>query len=351
MFTSAVRGKRPLIWVLFACFTALAPAGVFAADSAVVIMYHRFGESRYPSTNTTIEQFRAHLRELKDGNYVVKPVPEILAAIRSGTELPDKTVGITIDDAFSSVYKIGWPMLRRAGLPFTLFVATEPLDRKTSGYMSWDQLRELHKAGVTIGSQTATHLHMPHATDQQNKVDLEASNARFKAELGFIPKIIAYPYGEYSLAVGKVTKAAGFDVGFGQHSGAIYKGSDFLYLPRFAFNEAFGDIQRFRLAIRALPFKVSDLTPADPYLKNKQNPPPFGFTVDGEAVKRLSRIACYATRQGKVNVERLGERRIEVRAPKAFSPGRTRMNCTLLEKNGRWRWLGMQYLVPKPKRN
>ena len=154
MFTSAVRGKRPLIWVLFACFTALAPAGVFAADSAVVIMYHRFGESRYPSTNTTIEQFRAHLRELKDGNYVVKPVPEILAAIRSGTELPDKTVGITIDDAFSSVYKIGWPMLRRAGLPFTLFVATEPLDRKTSGYMSWDQLRELHKAGVTIGSQT-----------------------------------------------------------------------------------------------------------------------------------------------------------------------------------------------------
>jgi peptidoglycan/xylan/chitin deacetylase (PgdA/CDA1 family) len=217
--------------------------------------------------------------------------------------------------------------------------------------MSWDQLRELHKAGVTIGSQTATHLHMPHATDQQNKVDLEASNTRFKAELGFIPKIIAYPYGEYSLAVGKVTKAAGFDVGFGQHSGAIYKGSDFLYLPRFAFNEAFGDIQRFRLAIRALPFKVSDLTPADPYLKNKQNPPPFGFTVDGEAVKRLSRIACYATRQGKVNVERLGERRIEVRAPKAFSPGRTRMNCTLLEKNGRWRWLGMQYLVPKPKRN
>lgn len=351
MFTSAVRGKRPLIWVLFACFTALAPAGVFAADSAVVIMYHRFGESRYPSTNTTIEQFRAHLRELKDGNYVVKPVPEILAAIRSGTELPDKTVGITIDDAFSSVYKIGWPMLRRAGLPFTLFVATEPLDRKTSGYMSWDQLRELHKAGVTIGSQTATHLHMPHATDQQNKVDLESSNTRFKAELGFIPKIIAYPYGEYSLAVGKVTRAAGFEVGFGQHSGAIYKKSDFLYLPRFAFNEAFGDIQRFRLAVRALPFKVSDLTPADPYLKNKQNPPPFGFTVDGEAVKRLSRIACYATRQGKVNVERLGERRIEVRAPKAFSPGRTRMNCTLLEKNGRWRWLGMQYLVPKPKRN
>jgi peptidoglycan/xylan/chitin deacetylase (PgdA/CDA1 family) len=351
MFTSAVRGKRSLVWIFFAFFAALAPAGSFAADSAVIVMYHRFGESRYPSTNTTVGQFVAHLQELKDGNYVVKPVPEILAAIRSGTELPDKTVGITIDDAFLSVYKIGWPMLRKAGLPFTLFVATDPLDRKTSGYMSWDQLRELHKAGVTISSQTATHLHMPNATDKQNRVNLEASNARFKAELGFIPKIIAYPYGEYSLAVGEVSRAAGFEVGFGQHSGVIYKGSDFLYLPRFTFNEAFGDIKRFRLAVRALPFKVSDLTPEDPYLKNKQNPPPFGFTVDGGAAKRLSRIACYASRQGKVNVERLGEHRIEVRAPKAFPPGRTRINCTLLEKNGRWRWLGMQYLVPKPQRD
>lgn len=351
MFSSAVRGKRYLFWIVFAFFAALAPAGAFAADSAVVVMYHRFGESRYPSTNTTVEQFSAHLQELKDGNYVVKPVPEILAAIRAGTELPDKTVGITIDDAFSSVYKTGWPLLRKAGVPFTLFVATEALDRRTPGYMSWDQLRELYKAGVTIGSQTATHLHMPHASDEQNMADLKASNARFEAELGFVPKVIAYPYGEYSLAVGKVTRAAGFEVGFGQHSGAIYKNSDFMYLPRFAFNEAFGDIQRFRLAIRALPFKVSDLTPPDPYLKGKQNPPPFGFTVEGDAVKRLSRIACYATRQGKVNVERLGERRIEVRAREAFPPGRTRMNCTLLEKNGRWRWLGMQYLVPKPRRN
>jgi len=352
MFTSAVRCKRNLIWVFFAFFfAALAPAGSFAADSAVIVMYHRFGESRYPSTNTTVKQFAAHLRELKNGNYVIKSVPEILAAIRSGTELPDKTVGITIDDAFFSVYKVGWPMLRKAGFPFTLFVATEPLDRQNSGYMSWDHLRKLHKAGVTIGSQTATHLHMPHATDKQNLADLKGSNARFKAELRLVPKIIAYPYGEYSLAVGKVTRAAGFDVGFGQHSGAIYKNSNFLYLPRFAFNEAFGNIRRFRLAVRTLPVKVSDLTPADPYLKGKQNPPPFGFTVEGDAVKRLARITCYATRQGKVNVERLGERRIEVRAPEAFPPGRTRMNCTLLEKNGRWRWLGMQYLVPKPQRN
>ncbi|MBK20573.1 MAG: chitin deacetylase [Rhodospirillaceae bacterium] len=351
MYNSAVRSARHVALCFLAIFAVLAPAGAFAANSAVIVMYHRFGESKYPHTNTTVEQFKAHLSELKDGDYVVKPIPEIVAAIRSGEALPEKTVGISIDDAFLSVYRVGWPMLQKAGLPFTLFVATEPLDRRFPGYMSWDQLRELVKAGVTIGSQTASHLHMPMESESRNLEDLRTSNDRFKKELGFVPKMIAYPYGEYSLAVGKITREVGFDVGFGQHSGVIYKNSDFLYLPRFAFNEAFGDVQRFRLAIRALPFKVSDVTPQDPYLKGKQNPPPFGFTVDKESARGLSRVACYATRQGKINVERLGDRRIEVRALQAFPAGRTRMNCTLLEKDGRWRWLGMQFLVPKPGRN
>lgn len=345
MSTFTFLNKRLLVWGFLSLFSALTPIEANAADSAVVIMYHRFGESRYPSTNTTVKQLTEHIQELKDGDYNIRPVPEILAAIQAGRTLPDKTIGITIDDAFLSVYKTGWPLLRRAKFPFTLFVATEPLDRRNTGYMSWDHLRELQKAGVTIASQTETHLHMPYATDKKNFSDLTNSNSRFKKELGFIPKMIAYPYGEYSLAVGKVALKAGFNIGFGQHSGVIYKNSNFMYLPRFSFNEAFGNIKRFRLAINALPLKVKDQTPSDPYLKNYQNPPTLGFTVVEHDIKQLSRIACYATRQGRLEVTILGERRIEVRAPKLFTLGRTRVNCTMPKQNGRWHWLGTQYLV------
>lgn len=317
-----------------------------AAESAVVVMYHRFGESVHPSTNIRIEQFEAHLEELAKPEYTVLPLPEIVARLRAKKPLPARTVGISIDDAFMSVYREAFPRLQKAGIPFTLFVATDPVDRGIGGYMNWDQIRELKKAGATIGSQTHTHLHMARSSDTRNAADLAKSNARFQAELGEVPKIIAYPYGEYSLAVGKTAKAAGFTIGFGQHSGVLHPNADMAYLPRFAMNENFGGVSRFRLAINALPLDVSEVTPLDPLLAPDNNPPILGFTVRGAAAKRLSRLACYASGQGKARLERLGAR-VEVRLENAFSSGRARINCTMPTRSGRWRWYGLQFYVPK----
>ncbi|MGB0630352.1 MAG: polysaccharide deacetylase family protein [Alphaproteobacteria bacterium] len=336
----------------FAAFAIALAAGigqyapVMAADSAVVVMYHRFGESAHPSTNIRIEQFEAHLEELAQKKYTVLPLPEIVAKLQAKQPLPDRTVGISIDDAFLSVYREAFPRLQKAGLPFTLFVATEPVDRRIGGYMNWDQIRELQKAGVTIGSQTHTHLHMARSSDERNRSELDTSNARFKAELGDVPTIIAYPYGEYSLAVGRLSKEAGLTIGFGQHSGVLHSGSDMMYLPRFAMNENFGGISRFKLAVNALPLNVTEVSPADPLLTADNNPPILGFTVKGPAAKRLSALACYASGQGKARMERLGAR-VEVRLQEAFSPGRARINCTMPTRSGRWRWHGLQFYVPK----
>lgn len=318
-----------------------------AESSAVVIMYHRFGESEHPSTNVRLEQFEAHLAEIASGGYTVRPLPEIVAAVRAGRPLPPKTIGLSIDDAFLSVWTEAWPRLRRAGLPFTLFVVTDPVDRNAPGYMSWDQIRQLAAAGVTIGSQTRSHPHMPFQDDARNAAELSASNARFEEMLGKRPTLIAYPYGEYSLAVRRVAKQAGFAAGFGQHSGVMDTASDFFYLPRFSMNESYGDVKRFRMAATALPIPTKDITPADPFLASGANPPLFGFTVMGDIVKRLDRLACYASGQGKVRIERLGDTRIEVRMNQPFGRGRTRVNCTLPARGGRWHWFGRQFLVPR----
>lgn len=332
----------PIILMIFSNYLGAASA----ADSAVVLMYHRFGESKYPSTNITIKQFEAHIEELSKNRFSVKPLPEIIKALRDNRPLPKYTVGISIDDAFLSVYEEAWPRLRKANLPFAIFIATEPVDNRSPGYMSWNQIRELANAGVTIGSQTATHPHMPLLSPSRNLTELTISNMRFETELGKVPALIAYPYGEYSLAVGKVTTQAGFIAGFGQHSGVMHKGSNFFYLPRFTFNEVYGDVRRLRIATRALPLRARDVTPADPLLKKSNNPPLFGFTVDNILQNRLSRLACYVSGQREVRIERLGERRIEVRMNQPFQTGRTRINCTLREDSGRWRWFGRQFLVP-----
>ena len=337
------RARMRLAATAIVAVLSLAPT-TWAADSAVVFMYHRFGETAIPSTNVTIAQFEAHLRELKDGPYTVLPLGEIVEAVRARRPLPDRTIGLSVDDAYLSAYKEAWPRLRRAGFPWTLFVATEPVDNRTRGYLTWDQIRELAASGVTIGGHSATHPHMAGGEAARNEAELARSDARLRAELGRPADLFAYPYGEASLALAARVREKGYTAAFGQHSGVIGPTSESFYLPRFALNETYATLSRFRLAANALPLPVSGVTPADPLISDN-NPPAVGFTV-GAAVGDPARIACFASHQGPARIERLGARRLEVRLKKPFPQGRGRINCTVPAGDGRWRWFGRQYFVP-----
>ena len=324
------------------------PSGVpasYAGEGATVLIYHRFGERGLPSTNIRLEQFEAHLAEIATGAYNVLPLTDIVTAFEADTPLPERTLAITIDDAFLSVYTEAWPRLRDAGLPFALFVATGPIDNQTAGYMSWDHLREMVAGGVTIGQHTVSHLRMHELSRAENAAEIETARARFAAELGLTPQFFAYPFGEYRPAGRDLVEAAGFRAAFGQQSGVAHRGADRFTLPRFAMNETYGSVIRFRLVANALPLPVSEVIPLDPYLS--RNPPEFGFTVD-PSVGDLARLSCFASHEtAPARLERLGARRIEVRMGAPFPPGRGRVNCTLPAGEGRWRWFGTQFIIPE----
>ena len=332
-----------LVLIAVGSMTAIGSAAA-SENGAVIFLYHRFGEDDFPSTSIGLDRFADHLAELTSGRYNVISLPDIVAAFKAGTELPDRTIAVTIDDAFLSVYSEAWPRLRAAGLPFTLFVATDPLDGRVSGYMSWDQLREMASSGVTIGHHTTSHLHMPFADSERTERALAKANERFEAELGLTPTLFAYPYGEFSQTNVDLVRSAGFAAAFGQHSGVAHPAHDLYTLPRFALSDQFGELSRLILAANALPLPVSDLTPSDTVLG--PNPPPLGFTV-AEDIEGLNRLACYASHEaGPARIERLGDRRIEVRLQAPFPAGRGRINCTLDAGDGRWRWFGIQFLIP-----
>lgn len=318
-----------------------AQAQEVSRDSATIIMYHRFGDSRYPSTNISLEQFDAHIEHLSSGNYNVVPLAEIIDALRAGRSLPDRTVAITIDDAYTSVLEHAWPRLKAANFPFTLFVATSPIDRNSPSYMSWDDLRMLQQAGVTIGSQTHTHPHLHRITPEQVRTELQTSNSRFIEELGLRPEFFAYPYGEYSKFVIDIVKESGFTTAFGQNSGIIHTDSNFFELPRFAFNEDYGTVDRLKLAVDGLPLKVSDITPEDMVIT--QNPPIYGFTLHAD-MEPTSQLRCFASSYGKLDVTILG-RRVEIRVPDKLPSPRSRINCTMPATENRWRWFGRQFLT------
>lgn len=331
-----------IVWAI-ALLALLAMPARGEIGSAVILMYHRFGAAATPSTNIRLDQFDTHLQALATGGYRVLPVPDIVARLKRGEELPDFTIGITIDDAHVSVYREAWPRLRRAGFPFTLFVATDPVDAGHANTMNWDEIRELSRSGVTIGNHGAAHQHMLTLPQARNLANIRRASRRIEEETGANPTLFAYPYGEFDRDLRDRIKGNGFEAAFGQHSGVAHFQSNFFGLPRFALNEQFADADRFSLITRTLPLPVTEITPTDPLLAI--NPPLFGFTV-AKQLANLSEIACYASAGGEVVTERLGARRVEVRFSEPFPSGRARVNCTLRDAGGRWRWFGTQFVVP-----
>ncbi|WP_207455790.1 polysaccharide deacetylase family protein [Azospirillum sp. SYSU D00513] len=344
------RAAALLAWTA-ALFAGAAPHGARAlgAESAVVFAYGRFGEDEAPNVSIRLDQFEAHLEELTDGGYTVMPLPAILEALRAGRPLPEGAVALTIDEASRSAYREAWPRLRAAGLPVTLFVAPDPVDRGSPSHMSWDEIRRMASdRGVTIGGLGASGLSLAQRPEAEVRAELRRMEERILAELGRRPALLAYPQGEQSLALHEIVEermeSGAFGGALGQQSGVLHRAADRRSLPRFMMNEAFGSVERFRLAAGALPLPVSELAPEDPLLS--VNPPALGFTVS-EEVGDLSRLACFASGQGRASLERLGERRIEVRLRDPFPPGRARVNCTLPAADGHWRWFGVQFVIPE----
>jgi len=323
------------------------PSTVTAAErpSAVILMYHRFGEDGLSSTNIRLDQFEAQIAELKTGNYTILPLPKIVAALQAGTKLPDRTIAITVDDGFLSVYKEAMPRLKEAGFPFTIFISTDAIDTGYRDFMSWDQVRELVASGVTIGAHTASHLHMADATTEKNLTDIQRSNRRFEEELGFVPELFAYPFGEAGSQVEAIASKSGYISAFGQHSSVAYWGSDFYNLPRFSLNERYGTIDRFRRIINSLPLPVTEKLPVNTTMNTAW--PIVGFTVD-EGIEGINQIACYPSNGGEAVLENLGNRRIEVRYVSELPLGRSRLNCTMPAQDGRWRWLGYLFYYRQP---
>lgn len=334
--------QQPLMVLIMAISVLLSALGsAIAADHASVLMYHRFGEDKYPSTNIRLEQFEQHLETLANGNYNVWPLADIVYHLQNGKELPDRTVAITIDDAYLSVYEEAWPRLKRYGFTATIFVATRPVDNGLRGYMSWDQLREMQADGFGIGSQTKTHPHMHRISADSSRSELQESNDRFIDELGIRPDIFAYPYGEYNLEVIDIVKEAGFIAAFGQNSGIMHGYDGYYQLPRFAMNERYGNQERLMLAIDGLPLKVKDITPDDVVIS--ENPPNYGFTLAPD-MEPTSQLRCFNSTYGKLAVTIFGKR-AEIRLPGPLKGKRARINCTMPGPDGRWRWFGRQFLT------
>ena len=222
----------------------------FSNDEGVVsIMYHRFNEFKYPSTNISMDVFKKHVELIFDANlsfYHPKKFEDEFNIPKK-----EKKILLTVDDAFQSFYVNAWPYLKKNKIPFILFVSTEPVGNK--GYMNWEQIKEVEKSefGV-IGHHSHSHDYLIDKSQEIFLDDIETSNLIFKEKLGYVPTLFSYPFGEYSKYMRDYI-SQNFKIAFGQHSGVIDINKNKFELPRFPINEKYGEIERFKSIINCVP--------------------------------------------------------------------------------------------------
>jgi peptidoglycan/xylan/chitin deacetylase (PgdA/CDA1 family) len=174
--------------------------------------------------------FVAQMRYLVDGGYHVVSLGALVDALegRDTLPLPNRAVVITFDDGWENQYLHAFPILRRFGLTATFFVFTTPIgtDRKL---MTWEQLRELQAAGMTIGSHTRTHPILPdyHAALHN---EVEMSRADIAQHLGRAPDFFAYPFGAWDAESAAWARTAGYRAARTYRGGAWNTPSDLYHL-------------------------------------------------------------------------------------------------------------------------
>ena len=206
-------------------------AGLWA--DAHIFVYHRFGDTRHPSTDTSIEVLKKQFDYFKTHGYKVVPLSRLVEVLKNREPIPDRWVVLTIDDSFKSFYENGLPLFKTYGYPFTLFVYTKATEERYGDFMTWEQVREAAKFGE-LGFHSHTHPHMVSKNDEDLREDFRTGLALMKKRTGIRPRYFAYPYGEYDDRVRGIAESFGFDAICNQNVGAVSDRSDLHDLDRIA---------------------------------------------------------------------------------------------------------------------
>ena len=186
------------------------PGGLSADGYQVVpiITYHHFSEKCTNALCMPVEEFARQMAMLAEEGYRTVTMKEVLRFVNYQQPLPRKTVAITIDDGYRSVYELVYPILKRYNFKATLFIYTDFIDNSPNA-LSWEQLRELTKAGFEVEAHTITHADLTLKRKGESQAEYLK---RIRRELRIPRELIrkhlrqeavwlAYPYGRWNKLV------------------------------------------------------------------------------------------------------------------------------------------------------
>jgi peptidoglycan/xylan/chitin deacetylase (PgdA/CDA1 family) len=205
----------------------------------IIFCYHRLVDKiRYPGTEITPAAFEAQMKELKDRGITVISLQDLLAWKRGEKNIPPRCAVITFDDGWKSQYEVAWPIMKKYGYPFTMFVYTEGVRGGSLGggeAITWEQLADMRDNGVDIQDHSATHQDLreghtimianPGAKRTRTKLtgeqyeqwmqnEVVGSKQLLEQRLGIKVNCFAVPFGNYNEHVKEIARNSGYEAMF-----------------------------------------------------------------------------------------------------------------------------------------
>jgi peptidoglycan/xylan/chitin deacetylase (PgdA/CDA1 family) len=346
-----------IIWQLFACSRAKEQVSTSVDEDIVEVelnkeveiiglLYHRFNESKYPSTSISSELFRQQLSFLKKNKFEVLNLSDAIQKLHS-KDAHGKYIVITIDDAFNSFMEHGFPVIKEFGFPATLFINTETVS--SGDYLSWNDLEILAENGIEIGNHTHSHdffLNLDTATRYKAFYkDVQLAQELIKSNLNIKPTVFAFPYGEFDGGMIEVIKKMGFIGSAAQNSGVMSVYSNLYALPRFPMTEYYGKMELFseKISMKALPVirKIPSST------LSQINPPVLKLVLDCVEFDQ-NQLQCF-TQGGNCNFTLIDNDpyTIQVSSDQKLGSRRHLYTVTVPNKdNSQWFWFSHQWVFP-----
>ena len=215
-------------------------------------MYHRIGDDRYPSTSISQELFEKHIEYLVEENIDVLPITELSKISKKKKSiLLIKLYSLLLMMLIGHFFQNGFPILKKNKLPFSIFVSSDYVSKaEESEFMSWSMLKEVSNSNGLILNHSKGHDSLVGMELQKLKQEIELNQIEIEKNIGKQPKIFSYPYGESSKSIEEIIKTLNYEIAFSQHSAPIHLDQNKYRLPRYALNDEFGSLKRFKMIIQ-----------------------------------------------------------------------------------------------------
>ena len=205
----------------------------------IIFCYHGLVDKvRFPGTQITPAAFEAQMKALKDRGITVIGMQDLLAWKRGEKNIPPRCAVVTFDDGLKSQYEVAWPIMKKFGYTFTMFIYTEGVRGGLFGggeAITWEQLGDMRDNGIDIQAHSATHqdlrenhpvtIREPDGKKARKRLtgpeyeqflqnELVGSKTLLEQRLGIKVNCFAVPYGFYNQHVKDVARNAGYEAMF-----------------------------------------------------------------------------------------------------------------------------------------